>query len=386
MKRIFSILFALVLVLSFSLIPAAPVMAAVINVPTDQPTIQAAINAANPGDTISVAAGTYVEDLTIPGAKANLELVGATGAIIKGVQVGIFPTHVPGIAVRASGVKIHGFTIESPDYPAGKHSSGIIVGAANVEIYENSFVIKDDGSGDGWGVSIETYGAWAGDVSGLNIHHNTFTSLTGTDKGSEGIYINYNSAFDPPAGTVTIANNTFGGQIFRAITTERSKTTISGNTISSSFAPHYAFNAAYLGIHVSRPAVHGNPNHNTVTVKGNSVEGFFFGLFIATSGSTPSNTSIHHNTVDGNNTGIWVRSAANDIAIHHNTVTNSGADGMSVDGDSNSIHHNTVTGNGGWGIHLTSTSDSNTVHHNTVSGNTAGQIWDESGNNKVFRN
>ena len=356
------------------------------NTPPNYHTIQAAINAAGSGDTIIVAAGTYAQDLNIPGAKTNLELVGATGAIIKGVQVGIFPTHVPGIAVRASGVKIHGFTIESPDYPAGKHSSGIIVGAANVEIYENSFVIKDDGIGNGWGVSIETYGGWAGDISGLYIHDNTFTSTTGTDMGSEGIYINYNLNNPTPAGTVAIENNTFGGQIFRAISTERDKTTISGNTIRSSFAPHYAFNAAYLGIHVSRPAVHGNPNHNTVTVKGNSVEGFFYGMYINTSGSTPSNTSVHQNTVNNNTTGIRVSSAANDIAVHHNTVSSNTAEGIRVDGDSNSIHHNTVTNNVDYGIHLSRGSDLNIVHHNTLTGNGTPQIWDEWGNNKVFKN
>ena len=326
-----------------------------------------------------MAAGTYVEDLVIPGAKTNLELVGATGATIKGVQVGTFPTHIPGIDVLASGVKIHGFTIESPDYSAGEHSSGIIVGATNVEIYENSFVIKDNGTGNGWGVSIETYGQWVPDVSGLYIHDNTFTSTTGTDMGSEGIFINYNPNNPTPAGTVTIENNTFGGQIFRAISTGRSKTTIRGNTIRSSFTAGAAFNAAYLGIYVSGPA-------NAVGVTHNTVEGFFYGMYINTSGSTPSNTSVHKNTVNNNTTGIWVRSATNDIAVHHNTVNNNTTDGMLVDGDSNSIHHNTVTNNTNYGIHLSSGSDFNTVHHNTLSGNTAGNIQDDGTNNKVFRN
>ncbi len=59
MKRIFSILLALALVLGFSLMSTTPVGAATINVPGDYSTIQAAINAASPGDTIEVAAGTY---------------------------------------------------------------------------------------------------------------------------------------------------------------------------------------------------------------------------------------------------------------------------------------------------------------------------------------
>jgi len=357
-RKIFSVLFALVLVLSFGLVMAVPAEA---NTPdhyvaasgtntapydtwaTAAHKIQDAIGAAGTGDTVHVAAGSYVEDLAIPASKTNLELVGATGAIIKGVQVGTWPTHVPGIDVLASGVKIHGFTIESPDYSAGKHSSGIIVGAANVEIYENSFVIKDDGSGDGWGVSIETYGKWAGDVSGLNIHHNTFTSTTGTDKGSEGIYINYNSNNPTPAGTVTIANNTFGGQIFRAITTERSKTTISGNTISSSFAAGAAFNAAYLGISISSPGANLNPNQDTVVMTGNTVNGFYEGVRLGGTGNNLTNISVTGNMVETNTTGIKVYVSADGVVVNFNNIN-----GNTLYGVENADTANTLDATHNW--------------------------------------
>ena len=51
----------IILVLSF------PVLAAIINVPADHATIQAGINAASSEDTVRVAAGTYVENITMKG-------------------------------------------------------------------------------------------------------------------------------------------------------------------------------------------------------------------------------------------------------------------------------------------------------------------------------
>jgi hypothetical protein len=78
-KKIFNFLLAVALVLSFSLVIATPVAADTINVPGDYSTIQAAINAADPGDTIQVAAGTYDEQVVI---NKNLTLQGVGDATI----------------------------------------------------------------------------------------------------------------------------------------------------------------------------------------------------------------------------------------------------------------------------------------------------------------
>jgi nitrous oxidase accessory protein NosD len=81
MKKIFSILFVLVLVMSLGLATAAPVLAGgtTIYVPQDYPTIQGAINASSDGDTIIVAPGLYKENvvidksLTLKGAQAGVD-------------------------------------------------------------------------------------------------------------------------------------------------------------------------------------------------------------------------------------------------------------------------------------------------------------------------
>jgi len=81
MKRIFSILFALVLLVSLGLVTASPVLAGTIRyVPSVYSTIQAAIDAASPGDTIMVAAGNY--DAFLVQGKTNISIIGAEGATV----------------------------------------------------------------------------------------------------------------------------------------------------------------------------------------------------------------------------------------------------------------------------------------------------------------
>jgi len=80
-KKIFSILFALVLVVSLGLATAAPVLAGtIIHVPDDYETIQEAIDEAGSGDTIIVAAGTYAA-FQVQG-KTNISIISTEGATV----------------------------------------------------------------------------------------------------------------------------------------------------------------------------------------------------------------------------------------------------------------------------------------------------------------
>ena len=79
--KIFSILFALVLVVGVGLVTAMPVLAGtIIHVPADYDTIQEAIDAASPGDTITVAEGTYAA-FEVQG-KTNISIIGTEGATV----------------------------------------------------------------------------------------------------------------------------------------------------------------------------------------------------------------------------------------------------------------------------------------------------------------
>ena len=89
--------------------------ASLITVPTDYPTIQSAIEAASPGDTIEVLPGTYTEQLTI---SKSLTLVGsgATATVIKAPAM--LDTNVLGLTyiVQINGgatVNMKGFTFDA---------------------------------------------------------------------------------------------------------------------------------------------------------------------------------------------------------------------------------------------------------------------------------
>ena len=110
MKKLFSVLLALVLVVSFSLVTSAPVQAAEINVPDDYATIQEAVDAAQDFDTIIVAAGTYVEAVTID-KLLTLQGEDRETTIIKGIPT---DPHLLGLLdILADEVTVSGLTIHS---------------------------------------------------------------------------------------------------------------------------------------------------------------------------------------------------------------------------------------------------------------------------------
>jgi len=143
-KRTFSILLALVLVLSLSLVTAVPVVAAS-EVWVDDDftpgtpgwgttcfaTIQEGINAVEAGGTVNVAAGTYDvptegylkeiqikhKSLTLLGAQADVPIVDGQRegeeSIIRGVGIRGYPNSWCVIRIKHSDVVVNGFTIEN---------------------------------------------------------------------------------------------------------------------------------------------------------------------------------------------------------------------------------------------------------------------------------
>ena len=200
-----------------------------------------AIDIAATNATVSVAASVtpYVEDLTI--TTNGLELAGANDAdptqtVIQGVAKQSAPpfpdaTSSTNVDLQANGVEIHGFTFLSPlaDASIQEYSSGIVLKGTDIEIHDNIFDIRQNNNGlfnGDTSVAIQTLsgdvvGHQPVDISGLNIHDNTFQGTPAN--GYYGVYINPQDQAIDTLNPVTVENNDFTGTIWRAITTERSK-------------------------------------------------------------------------------------------------------------------------------------------------------------------
>ena len=101
-----------------------------INVPSDQPTIQAGINAASNGDTVLVAPGTYKENIDFKGKGITVtsgatSYAGAAATVITAASYGSLvnlTTNEPSTAV------LNGFTIQGASGPAANTPvAGILI-------------------------------------------------------------------------------------------------------------------------------------------------------------------------------------------------------------------------------------------------------------------
>lgn len=168
-----------------------PISGTIHNVPADYPTINAAVNAALPGDTVLVSSGTYNENLNL-NYKA-ISLISSDGpetTIIRGVS---------GTVINAGpGGKIYGFTISNGN---GGFGAGISVRSSGLEIKYNIF--KDNTGGTGTAIG--------GNSASAIIEHNIFTNNTCDSQFLSGVvsFVNTSSPY--------IANNIFDSNQCRAI-------------------------------------------------------------------------------------------------------------------------------------------------------------------------
>jgi hypothetical protein len=205
-------LLTLAVVLSALLIIAVPVSADAGNLYVDDDdsicggnspcysTIQAAVNAANSGDTIYVAAGTYAEQVTLTPGK-DLTLTGAGRDVVTWIAPAA-PDNSCCIYGSMSGYtgsmnyEISGFTFNCRSNPDNTHGTGIQInrassGPLSLSIHDNRFV-EDRASGD------DTH--WA---TSMLLCHNRYAARDGSGNAAVRVYNN----IDETWGGMTMSNS-----------------------------------------------------------------------------------------------------------------------------------------------------------------------------------
>lgn len=181
-------------------IPVRGQNSATIRVPTDYPSIQQAVNYASPGDIISVAAGTYAENLVI---NKPVHLIGSSRetTIIEGAGGEGFG---PIILVTANNVEIKSFTIQN----AETFGQGILVkGVRGVNITANTIAATPEGDGitlDNANNTQITENIFASNLYAVNVtdSHSNLIARNTAKTGTVGVQLQ-------DAENNVVANNTF---------------------------------------------------------------------------------------------------------------------------------------------------------------------------------
>lgn len=306
-------------------------------------TIQAAVTAAGPGDTIKVCPGTYVEQVIIPASKNGLKLRSERkeAAIIKAPAVMVDEKAIVRVS-GATGVTIESFTISGPGGgPCDSIRYGVRVdGGGSASILDNHITMIRDtpfsGCQNGIGVLAGRFSE--GQVGSATIERNTIDEY---QKG--GVVIS------GPGSTGDVGHNTIIGV---------------GPTAT----------IAQNGVQISGDAT-GEVHHNDISDNIYSPQTF------ASAGVLlfdPGVVSVSNNSLANNDESIYVIDTAGAV-VSHNDITGSTFDGIGLDNaDNNTISHNTVSDSGYDGIYVFSTSTGNDFEHNRLYDNAEHDAHDES--------
>jgi parallel beta-helix repeat protein len=360
-------------------------------------TVQAAVNAAGPGDRINVCAGTYTEEVLISGAGKNnisLRSVRRWDAVIKAPAVMLGPTKSIVLVNAAQNVTILAFTITGPSaLPCDGLRYGVRVdGGGSAAILGNHITqIRDEPfSGCQNGVAVQVGRLSEGttgsaQILGNVIDHYQKNGPTVSNAGSHA-EIAYNRIFGV-GPTAVIAQN--GIQASGGATAEIRHNFVSGNiytpqTFASTgillFTPgdvlsdHNTLTSNDVGLYVFGTTGSNSP-HNRV--RGSTFDGL---ILQQASGNQAAENRTDHN----NGPGIGVYDSQ-DNSLDDNMVEDNAGSGILLDnGDNNTVGSNKVRENGTAGgdatdgIRLEMTSSSNTVHDNRLKHNVTHDCHDNS--------
>ncbi|HXM35588.1 MAG TPA: right-handed parallel beta-helix repeat-containing protein [Pyrinomonadaceae bacterium] len=308
------------------------------------PTIQSAVTAANPGDTIVVCPGTYVEQVTVPAGKNNLTLRSQSplAAVIKAPAVMLAPKAI----VRVNGarsVTIRAFTITGPG---------------------------------GFGCDSLEYGIRVDNGGSAFIRDNHITEIRDNPFGGcqNGVAILVGRFAEGQIGSAVIQNNRIdkyqkGGIV---ISNLGSRADITDNNVKG-VGPTSVI--AQNGIQISAGAK-ANVEDNEVS------DNIYTPQTVVSTGILlfePGQVNLEDNQASRNDVNIYAFNAPNPV-ITGNRVSDGPFDGIDLtDGTKGAIvSHNTSRNNVMDGIFIDAASTGNTITHNRLRGNGSFDAEDQS--------
>jgi parallel beta-helix repeat protein len=316
--------------LSFEIIPS--VSGTTIYVPTDFPTIQEAVDAANDGDTVYVYSGTYNENIWID---TSITLIGQNKdtTIIEGVD----PTNSAVVEIHADWVNVIGFTVSNSAEPY-RNRAGIYLhytGSDNATISNN--IIKYIS----WGIEILN--------SNSKVENNT-------------IYSNSIGIFLLGVNNIILNNNLFNNN--DGIYVEGRNHIIEGNMISSH---------NYSGITLDHSLYNEVYNNNI-----SNSDAIYIGY--------SDHNNINNNIISNNDWGFWIQDS-DDNNMEGNTIYMNTYDGIRLDSSNdNNIVNNFVSTNNRYGIYLYWNSNDNIISNNNISQSQIGIYNYRSSRNSISGN
>jgi parallel beta-helix repeat protein len=318
----------------------------------DHTSIQDAVNAADPGDTIIVHNGLYIENVLV---NKSLTIRSQNGSAVTTVQANNSADHV--FNVTADYVNISGFNV------TGATSVGM--SGIYLDNVTNCNISNNTASGNRNGIylnsssnnTIANNNAKSNEINGIVIlassNSNNLTGNNANSNGIRGIFL-WGSCNNNTLTGNNASNNTYG------INLESSSNynNLTGNTASNNA---YGINLRF------------SSNNNTLT--GNTANSnTYSGIFLYNSrGNNITNNTCTYNGLATGYDGISLVVYSHSNTLMNNTCSSNGADGIYLEQSSNNnVTSNTCSGNLVNGIHLYLSSNNdiscNWVHHNTDHG------------------
>jgi len=378
-RKLFGILLVVALVLSLSLVATMPVAAQTDrHVPSQYPTIQDAIDDADPGDTILVDPNTYEEQLTITTAGLTVRPANNTGPVIVSLpDSGLATDWIAGrmrtwviLVEGVDDVTIQGLTVcgadGSPEEVGGDevHLLGIVYDDASGTIRGN--IIQNIRRGEpGTANDYFSYSKCilvSGPTDDTMIHDNTVYLH---EHGKAGISV-LNS---PPVATLTIVGNEVFGvgddmvhnwnHSGISVMDTAGTVVIIDNDLEDIRSPTWTSRGIYIISDLG--GISGD-----ITITENRVTEADTGIFVfAPPGLMPisGDLTLSDNTVSGcrQNVRLQLYAMTGDVVMSHNTISGAIWDGVvvwdqggTIDGDL-ILRHNSIYDNAGYGLYHLST-------------------------------